>query len=126
MYSCGSCGLEVLDNHQAVECDTCMHWFHIECENMSNDTYNELVARDCSSWLCSGCDSLNVSSQTTKLSNISSENSFKVLENKFKVFYLNYQSIVKKAEFYILLEQQKPHLVISTESWLSNEGWCDI
>ena len=38
-FPCGSCGIEVLDDDDAVSCDNCDYWYHIQCQNISTGTY---------------------------------------------------------------------------------------
>jgi hypothetical protein len=155
-YPCGSCGTEVFENDLAIQCDTCSQWFHINCQNVDSNTYNDLVALDGSfSWICSICDGLNFSSGSLhSLSSLSSHNSFQPLNDvtqtrwnttqtatkpgtqktpfkqypKLKVICVNFQSIAnKKSEFYALLDHHKPDIVVGTESWLTEDHKdCEI
>ena len=61
-YPCGSCALEVCDDDPAVNLDVCGQWFHIYCQSIGQDIYDDLVNTDRSfSWVCSNCEGLNFS-----------------------------------------------------------------
>ena len=61
-FPCGYCAIEVHDDDAALECDVCGLWFHIQCQAIGQDTYDDLVAADQSfSWICSNCDNPNFS-----------------------------------------------------------------
>ena len=56
-FPCGNCAIEVLDTDAALECDECGMWFHIQCQAIVQEAYDDLVAMDQSlSWICSNCD----------------------------------------------------------------------
>ena len=61
----GSCGIEVLDDDDAVSCDNCDHWYHIQCQNISIATYETLQAGDVSfTWMCMRCEAQNYSNHS--------------------------------------------------------------
>ena len=51
-YPCGSCGREVSDDDQAIDCDSCHTWFHIQCQGTGDDTYKNLLNETLFSWNC--------------------------------------------------------------------------
>ena len=53
-YPCGLCQKAVKTIDQAVMCDKCDTWFHINCESVSEDIYKCLIGSDCS-WYCTNC-----------------------------------------------------------------------
>lgn len=68
--SCGTCRSEVKESHQALLCNLCEMWHHIECENVNVDTYDFLVKNEEKSlhWYCIKCNAVAgkiVSSVTT-------------------------------------------------------------
>ena len=83
-FPCGSCGIEVLDEDAAVSCDNCNIWYHIQCQDISLETYGNLQANDLSfAWECLNCEAQNYSS----ISNLSatsflSENGFSALDSE--------------------------------------------
>lgn len=87
-YPCGSCGCEVTANDNAIECDECVHWFHIHCQNVSINRYNQLAACDQSfSWVCSICDQQNYFSSSLK-----SRSSYSsVLMHRYKMIWQDWQ-----------------------------------
>jgi hypothetical protein len=48
LYPCGLCQKAVKTIDQAVMCDKCDTWFHINCESISEDIYKCLIGSDCS------------------------------------------------------------------------------
>ena len=60
IYKCGKCD-EVLedkpakDENQSICCDCYGNYFHIKCENISNEKLQALAKHDLK-WYCSGCD----------------------------------------------------------------------
>ena len=145
-YPCGNCALEVCDTDPAINCDECGQWFHIYCQSIGQDTYDDLVNTDRSfSWVCSNCDGSNfsITAQST-FSSFSSVNSYSILseepktpsklrsplpiratssmthKSNLKVLNINCQSIAnKKAEFQAIIDEHKPDIVVGTESWLT-------
>jgi len=83
-YPCGSCGIDVLDSDQALECDECQTWHHIACQGVGDNTYNHLLNLDVSfSWMCTHCDSINISNiSSTSSSPTSHPNSFSSLPHE--------------------------------------------
>ena len=59
-YPCGVCLREVTWEERAVACDECATWYHIDCQNITSHTYEEL---NCSNavWICSKCGEPNYS-----------------------------------------------------------------
>ena len=45
-FSCGNCAIEVLDTDAALECEECGLWFPIQCQAISQETYDDLIATD--------------------------------------------------------------------------------
>ena len=41
-YPCGICKDEVYENDQALQCDTCNFWCHVNCCGMSEQNYKTL------------------------------------------------------------------------------------
>jgi hypothetical protein len=141
-FPCGTCGIEVLDEDPAVECDHCSKWYHISCQNLDANWYKNLVEHETSFvWSCNTCEHLNHTSSSSILS-ISTHNSFssvqnenpprtnindstnKTFINKLKIICINCQSIInKKLEFQCLIEKEKPDIVAGTESWLKTEHY---
>ena len=37
-----TCGLEVKDHQQGVQCDLCLLWYHAQCQDISKAAYNAL------------------------------------------------------------------------------------
>ena len=147
-YPCGNCALEVCDTDPAIKCDVCGQWFHIYCQSIGQDTYDDLVNTDRSfSWVCSNCDGTNFSTAAhSTFNSFSSVNSYSILSEEpvtpsqprspsptramsskthkqtFKVLNLNCQSIAnKKSEFYAIIDNHKPDIVVGTESWLTKK-----
>ena len=58
---CGRCIHPVTWKSKAVCCDTCATWFHINCHNINDSTYEELGSTSVS-WHCFRCKQPNYSS----------------------------------------------------------------
>ena len=56
-FPCGNCALEVNESDSAINCDECGQWFHIQCQSIWQDAYEDLVATDRS--LSRGCSNLD-------------------------------------------------------------------
>ena len=50
-FLCGICEKSVVNNHQAINCDKCGLWIHINCNKTNKQTYIYLM-RDDSHWYC--------------------------------------------------------------------------
>ena len=42
-YPCGVCKLKVNDNDDAVQCDLCDRWNHINCVEINKQKYEKLI-----------------------------------------------------------------------------------
>ena len=82
-YPCGACNKNVLDTDPVIVCDNCNNWYHILCENFSENLYTDLVSSNQSfSWLCTKCESINMSTSiNSSLSSLESQNSFSLLSD---------------------------------------------
>ena len=82
VFLCGSCKLEILDTDPALECDNCQRWHHISCEGVGANSYNRLVNLDVSfSWLCSHCDTINISTLSSPDNTLNTSNTYSPLQN---------------------------------------------
>ncbi|MCG8046380.1 MAG: hypothetical protein JAY66_11960 [Candidatus Thiodiazotropha taylori] len=84
-FPCGNCAIEVLDDDAALECDKCGLWFHIQCQAIGQDMYDDLVATDQSfSWICSNCDHPNFSNSSfaSSIASYVSPNNFSILTDE--------------------------------------------
>ena len=79
-YPCGCCGREVSDDDQAIDCDSCHTWFHIQCQGIGDDTYKNLLNETSFSWNCITCDHINFS-HSSKSFSLASGNSFSILSD---------------------------------------------
>lgn len=52
---CGSCTKEAGKDEDAVQCEICDTWYHINCISMSVDTFN-LLSQECIHWFCMNCN----------------------------------------------------------------------
>ena len=83
-FACGSYGTEVLDE-DAVSCDNCNLWYHIQYQDILFGTYENHQADEVSfAWICLNCEAQNYSTKSTNsnpsLASFLSENSFSALE----------------------------------------------
>lgn len=53
MLCCPTCNLDIESKH-SICCDQCEVWFHAECENVDNGTYERLTATDVG-YMCLSC-----------------------------------------------------------------------
>lgn len=80
-YPCGLCQKSVKTIDQAVLCDNCETWFHIDCEHINETFYNCLIGSDCS-WYCTTCGLPNFATSLFETSLIpESINNFSTLDN---------------------------------------------
>ncbi len=56
-FPCLRCKINVTKTSKSVRCNTCEHWVHAECEDMSNELFNILGNPDKFGmlWNCQGC-----------------------------------------------------------------------
>ena len=59
-YMCGTCDNTVTWEHRGIVCETCDQWFHIDCQNIHSNTYDQL-SDSMVSWHCLICDNPNYS-----------------------------------------------------------------
>src|SRR4051812_29005702 len=53
--NCPSCDKAVKDTDLALECEICESWFHIKCEDVSDEEYTFLGAHKSIHWYCNAC-----------------------------------------------------------------------
>ena len=53
-----TCGLEVKNNQQGMQCDLCLSWFHALCQDVSKTAYNALTKHASLAFICHGCKRL--------------------------------------------------------------------
>ena len=51
----GSCGNEVTDSDEAMQCDLCNKWYHCSCQDVPQPTYQIAGKHDALMWLCKDC-----------------------------------------------------------------------
>ena len=80
-FCCGSCKEEVSDSHAAVECDSCLQWYHAHCQNISTSQYAVYASLESFSWLSELWFSPNYSSgRVGSLSSLPVSNHYSVLQ----------------------------------------------
>ena len=54
---CGDCGQLVKDTDKGVECEICLRWFHIKCEEVKDEVYR-CIRKDQPGiyWYCKVCE----------------------------------------------------------------------
>lgn len=64
---CGLCRKNInLRRSKALKCDgECKKTYHIECVEISDQKYNEIIANDASFWFCKNCHQKKVSQRTS-------------------------------------------------------------
>ena len=79
VYPCGACDMPVTWVQQAVACETCSVWYHIDCKCISSQTYDALL----SSAVVWNCHSYGVTNYTATLFDLTylvTSNSFSILQ----------------------------------------------
>ena len=143
-YPCGSCGAAVRNNQKSIQCDGCNSWYHIHCQGMNTSIHQIMAEHASYSWHCLNCGLPNFCTDYYEDFSLSdcSLNNYSVLDNslpqmtstpikkkpvktnsnKLKIININFQSVVNKVpELHLLIDTEKPDVVIGTESWLAPE-----
>ena len=53
-FVCPNCNVEVKDNEEALECDTCFKWRHKRCTSVTDEVYAHIDTTG-ADWVCSEC-----------------------------------------------------------------------
>ena len=53
--TCGECKRVVKEGQNALQCEWCELWFHIECIKVSASEYNRIVLAKTTMWMCVEC-----------------------------------------------------------------------
>ena len=127
----------VSNKQAAVSCDACDQWFHIKCQGISQQTYNDNICVDFS-WTCSACTLSNI--QVTLLNHTTSptstksdpgsplahssptrqNNHYHCNKRQLTLININCQSITnKKGDLQSLIDTHNPDIICATETWLS-------
>ena len=75
---CGACKEAVTWECRAIFCDSCETWYHIGCQNVNDDTYEDLRATSFV-WFCVMCEGPNYSTTLFDLQGVEHENRFSLL-----------------------------------------------
>ena len=146
-FPCGSCGKAVRNGQNAIHCESCDQWYHIECEGLGAEVLQVLCEHDSYSWICLNCGLPNFSTGLfdETLSSLHTSNSFESLDpshcqvsstplkpndhqnrpttltpKKLKILNVNFQSVVNKVpDLQCLIDTETPDIIVGTESWLS-------
>ena len=80
-YMCGTCDNTVTWEHKGIVCETCDQWYHIDCQNIHSNTYDQLHD-SMISWHCLICDNPNYSTCPYDLHSLSvTSNPFETLNH---------------------------------------------
>ena len=55
VYQCPQCNEEVAGDDQAMQCDYCEKWFHIICQDVTEEEYNFFNEYKRNHWFCKVC-----------------------------------------------------------------------
>ena len=58
IYPCGACEQKVTWSRNAVFCETCCVWFHVDCQDIGNSSFQALQDSNVS-WHCINCNAVN-------------------------------------------------------------------
>ena len=75
---CGACKEAVTWECRAIFCDSSETWYHIGCQNVNDDTYEDLRASSFV-WFCVMCEGPNYSTTLFDLQGVEHENRFNLL-----------------------------------------------
>ena len=78
-WNCGICDKPCGWENQAVACDECGKWYHIDCQGITTRLYNQMGSGF--SWSCLQCGLPNVSSALFDISSLNSSNQFSCLDD---------------------------------------------
>ena len=79
-FPCGSCKDPVTWDHKGIMCENCNTWFHINCQNINESTYEYLGSCDVS-WYCFSCNTPNYSMSLFDLHDLEFTNPFQPLQD---------------------------------------------
>ena len=79
VYPCGACDMPVTWAQQAVACETCSVWYHIDCQGISSQTYDALHS-SAVVWNCHSCGVTNYTATLFDLTSLVTSNSFSSLQ----------------------------------------------
>jgi hypothetical protein len=49
---CGGCPKAVTDNKKGIQCEICEKWYHIKCQDISEESYKALKEIHTAHWYC--------------------------------------------------------------------------
>ena len=74
-FPCTQCHQNVTWSAEALQCDGCDKWLHINCIGLSQNEYNRL-GQTTTCWICADCGLMNISTSLFRSTHVSIENSF--------------------------------------------------
>ena len=82
-FPCGLCNRPVAKNHRALECDSCVQWFHMNCGGVSGKRYEDFQNNSQGfTWICPHCAMPSFSSSLFEdMQPYTSVNSFSVFSD---------------------------------------------
>ena len=78
--SCGVCYEQVTWEDDGLACDHCQHWYHIDCQGVSQNMCNILGSNDIS-WCCIDCGVPNFATGIFDTFNVNTSSTFSSLSN---------------------------------------------
>ena len=81
VYPCGACDMPVTWAQQAVACETCSLWYHIDCQGISSHT-NDALHSSAVVWNCHSCGVTNYTATLFDLTSLVTSNSFSSLPRR--------------------------------------------
>ena len=58
-FPCGECKQKVNEGSNAVECEICVRWFHMDCAGLNSEAIRSL-AKPGIHWFCKNCDEMQI------------------------------------------------------------------
>ena len=77
-YPCGICNKNVRTKQKAMECETCLSWYHNKCSGMNDLLYRVHMEHESYTWICYRCGMPNLT-DSTLFRTPSTSNSFDAL-----------------------------------------------
>ncbi|XP_072043902.1 uncharacterized protein [Amphiura filiformis] len=141
---CTMCQDPVLNGQRGMDCYKCGSWTHNHCGGIDNMDYDRLMGTTFA-YVCPICDYIETKDNSPDTSGCSSSEADSSLgspsresggnqtnrtcssptkvrknQNNLKFLTINFQSIKNKiAEWYAIVEDYKPDIIVGTETWLN-------
>lgn len=130
---CRACHKTVANSQKRISCDECYRWTHLNCSDMSTNTYNQNKNKEFP-WICNTCrtsetsnyDKIDLQLLNTNQLPITNSELLDIKDSNLLILHYNCRSMInKETEVHNICKDLEPSILCLTETWLDNSASLD-